>query len=681
MCPLFVCRKDGIMTEKQWIQMIADDAVRACKEFGLYLPSVLIAQTCQETGYGETDLSRIGIYNVLGMKKELLNNTWRSDYWHGETYSKLTPEWYGGNKTYITDSFRVYKSYYDCCCDYLEFLRDCKLDNGQYKYRDCLQEKDPYRLIEAVRSRGYCTDPAYSKAVRNIIQKHDLTKFDKEDGTVAYTSINQFLAFFGRSLTDRISANRGSVPAHGANSHKYLAIHYLGVNGDNPDLYNGGYGGHFFISTDGKRMYQAALVTDKIWHVGASSGFRYIHPDARNTNTIGIECGTYTASGRNNDSETWYFTQAAQESLAMLAAAICTVYRIDPDTNLLRHGDITTKNCPSPYKRDEGKGSNWTWKQFKSRVKEYMQQAGAAKVGKDYLEKGDNGDAVRTMQASLKKVGCCPCDAYLPGSRFVDGDFGTTTDKYVRIFQEAAGLKVDGKYGPKTKASLESMANRKNAFDVTVEYFLKMAKDVADKNKAAKYKYGNAVASPGVYPQCKTVSCDRYVGQVLYNCCMYDVGNRAIDTIAKYMLEQGGVKVAVDKIQAGDIAVCSGHVFIVGKKHSDGWERYDSGSQSRIDGEHPTVEGLSGVQYGIRLPFKQAVTNAYRVQAGAFSVRANAEKMLAKVKAAGFGAFLRDDGAGVKDRYVVQAGSYNDRKNAEAQVGRLQAAGIAALIK
>lgn len=44
--------------------------------------------------------------------------------------------------------------------------------------------------------------------------------------------------------------------------------------------------------------------------------------------------------------------------------------------HLLRHGDITTKNCPSPLKRDQGKGSNWTWDKFKSEVAKYMAQLG-----------------------------------------------------------------------------------------------------------------------------------------------------------------------------------------------------------------------------------------------------------------------------------------------------------------
>lgn len=42
-------------------------------------------------------------------------------------------------------------------------------------------------------------------------------------------------------IIDRIAENRLQVPYHDANSHEYLAIHYLGVNGENPDLYGGGY--------------------------------------------------------------------------------------------------------------------------------------------------------------------------------------------------------------------------------------------------------------------------------------------------------------------------------------------------------------------------------------------------------------------------------------------------------
>ena len=183
-------------------------------------------------------------------------------------------------------------------------------------------------------------------------------------------SLSDRLAKLGVELHDIIAENEYQVPAHNANSHEYFAVHYLGVNGENPYLYGGGYGGTFYVSKTGE-VYQAAKVTDKLWHVGASSGFSYIHPDARNNNTIGVECATYTASGRNDDDETWYFTEATQVAAAKLAACVAMEYNIPLD-HLLRHGDITTKNCPSPLKRDAGKGTNWTWEKFKSEVARYM---------------------------------------------------------------------------------------------------------------------------------------------------------------------------------------------------------------------------------------------------------------------------------------------------------------------
>lgn len=183
-------------------------------------------------------------------------------------------------------------------------------------------------------------------------------------------SLRERLSKMGIELHDIIASNEHLVPAHDANTHEYFAVHYLGVNGENPYLYGQGYGGHFYVSKTGE-VYQAAEVTDKLWHVGASSGFSYIHPDARNHNTIGVECGTYTRSGKNNDDETWYFTEETQVACAKLTACVCLEYGIPLD-HVLRHGDITTKNCPSPLKRDQGLGSNWTWAEFKERVRHYM---------------------------------------------------------------------------------------------------------------------------------------------------------------------------------------------------------------------------------------------------------------------------------------------------------------------
>ena len=66
----------------------------------------------------------------------------------------------------------------------------------------------------------------------------------------------------------------------------------------------------------------------------------------------------------------------------------------------------------------------------------------------------------------------------------------------------------------------------------------------------------------------------------------------------------------------------------------------------------------------------------YRVQVGAYSVKANADAQLAKVQAAGFDAFVTK----VDNLYKVQVGAYNVKQNAENQLAKVKAAGFDAFI-
>lgn len=545
------------MTQKEWIDMIWPLAVKACQIIGGYLPEILTAQTAQETGYGATDLSKESICNVVGMKKELLSDTWTSEYWGGHTHSKVTPEWYNGVETRITDVFRVYdrspdspQNYLDCLCDYLQFMRDARYSvGGKYKYRDVLTIKDPETLIETVRSRGYCTDPDYSKSVMAIIKKWKLTERDKGGSSVAkkYTSVKDALAALGVKLIDRIAQNKGQVPAHNANSHEYFATHYLGVNGNNPDLYGGGYGGHYYIDRQGK-CYQAALPTDKLWHVGASSGFVYIHPNARNHNTVGVECATFTASGKDNDNETWYHTEATQVTSAKLAAAFLTVYGL-PFDHLLRHGDVTTKNCPSPLKRDQGKGTNWTWEKYKSEVKKYMEQL-AGKT-RETLKKGSNGEAVLKLQTDLDTLGYYSVRQNAAGKWYEahlkkDGDFGTNTEEQVRLFQQYEGLKVTGIADIETldriEKRLEEMAGANTDEDYKAENLTWTMGVIIAEAKNEMWSYGNS----HVYPPCadKTISCDRLISLALFRHGIRHQphGGWAGGNLEKALLEMGWLK-------------------------------------------------------------------------------------------------------------------------------------------
>lgn len=70
-------------------------------------------------------------------------------------------------------------------------------------------------------------------------------------------------------------------------------------------------------------------------------------------------------------------------------------------------------------------------------------------------------------------------------------------------------------------------------------------------------------------------------------------------------------------------------------------------------------------------------TVLYRVQVGAFSVRANAEALLVQVKAAGFDGYIKTYGS----LYCVQVGAFSIRANAEALLAQVRAAGFDAFIK
>lgn len=66
----------------------------------------------------------------------------------------------------------------------------------------------------------------------------------------------------------------------------------------------------------------------------------------------------------------------------------------------------------------------------------------------------------------------------------------------------------------------------------------------------------------------------------------------------------------------------------------------------------------------------------YRVQTGAFKVKANADAMLAKVKEKGFDTYM----VKVGDLYKIQVGAFKVKANAEATLKKLQAAGFSGFI-
>lgn len=94
---------------------------------------------------------------------------------------------------------------------------------------------------------------------------------------------------------------------------------------------------------------------------------------------------------------------------------------------------------------------NYPW----TNVLRYTGGNSASAAIKNYLEIGDSGSDVKTMQTMLIKVG------YSCGKSGADGDFGSDTDSALRKFQKDKGLTVDGQYGTNSKAKLTALYNKK----------------------------------------------------------------------------------------------------------------------------------------------------------------------------------------------------------------------------
>ena len=109
--------------------------------------------------------------------------------------------------------------------------------------------------------------------------------------------------------------------------------------------------------------------TEMAYHVGANT---YYHPTARNSNTIGIEMCV------NSDGN----FDRMRANTVKLAADICKRHGIDPLTGMVRHYDVTHKDCPRFFVQDPV-----AWDRFRRDVAAEMNGGGTVKMDKDAAEK------------------------------------------------------------------------------------------------------------------------------------------------------------------------------------------------------------------------------------------------------------------------------------------------------
>lgn len=140
-------------------------------------------------------------------------------------------------------------------------------------------------------------------------------------------------------------------------NNKYLVIHYVGAVSsalDNAKYFYSTYraaSASYFV--DDNSIYQVVEDKDIAWHVGAN---KYVHPDCRNSNSIGIEMCCFMNNGTLDVSD------KTVNNTIELAAYICKKYNISID-RVIRHYDVTGKNCPAPMVSNSSR-----WDDFKNRL-------------------------------------------------------------------------------------------------------------------------------------------------------------------------------------------------------------------------------------------------------------------------------------------------------------------------
>ena len=157
-----------------------------------------------------------------------------------------------------------------------------------------------------------------------------------------------------RNITTQ-NFNNGSI-----NRIKYIVVHFTANNGDTAygnTNYSKSYRGasaHYFV--DENNIYQSVEDKNIAWHCGAK---KYKHSTCRNSNSLGVEL-----CSRKDSKGNFYFMDKTVYNAVELIKMLMAKYNV-PIANVIRHYDVTGKNCPEPFVRDIK-----AWQNFKDRLEE-----------------------------------------------------------------------------------------------------------------------------------------------------------------------------------------------------------------------------------------------------------------------------------------------------------------------
>lgn len=177
---------------------------------------------------------------------------------------------------------------------------------------------------------------------------------------------------------------------------EYIVIHYTANNGDtaagNATYFannNTGTSAHYFVDEYDK-YYQSVPDNYVAYHCGANT---YYHNKCRNVNSIGIEM-----CSRKDSLGNYYIKAETIDNALILVNSKMKEYNI-PIENVLRHYDVTHKNCPAPMVSDIN-----LWNEFKYNLKSMMGDMTLSEY-KELLGKiEETNQAIKALSAQVGTV-------------------------------------------------------------------------------------------------------------------------------------------------------------------------------------------------------------------------------------------------------------------------------------
>jgi flagellar protein FlgJ len=148
---------------ENFVKAIYPQAERVAARIGVD-PSVLVAQSALETGWGKhviSDKYGRSSYNLFNIKAD--------KRWSGDKVPVQTIEFKDGLAVKEDANFRRYRNISDSFTDYAQFILT------EPRYNNARQAQDGKDYLRALQSSGYATDPNYADKVIELLD-HDLIR-------------------------------------------------------------------------------------------------------------------------------------------------------------------------------------------------------------------------------------------------------------------------------------------------------------------------------------------------------------------------------------------------------------------------------------------------------------------------------------------------------------------------